>query len=139
MTGRQSSATDRALERVRQGETAYAAAKAEGISLSTIYRALARALNTLKQPLPPPRTSPDYEFETRVCGIPCTVRIVHWEPLTPAHVNGPPEDCYPAEGGSAEWELLDGHGRRALWLERKMSPKDRSRLEDAIFDHMLNL
>ena len=137
MTGRQSSATDRALARVRQGETAYAAAKAEGISLSTIYRALSRALNTFKQPLP--RPSPDHEFETRVCGIPCIVRIVHWEPFTPAHVNGPPEDCYPAEGGSAEWELLDRHGRRALWLERKMSPKDRSRLEDLIFDHMLNL
>ena len=43
MTGRQSSATERALLRIKAGKTtAYAAAKAEGIALSTIYRALKR-------------------------------------------------------------------------------------------------
>jgi len=42
MAGRQSSATDKALARIQAGETAYAAAKAEGIALSTIYRALKR-------------------------------------------------------------------------------------------------
>lgn len=42
MSGRQSSAVDRALKRVEKGSTAYAAAKAEGIALSTIYRALKR-------------------------------------------------------------------------------------------------
>lgn len=42
MTGRQSSATEKALTRIQGGETAYAAAKAEGIALSTIYRALKR-------------------------------------------------------------------------------------------------
>lgn len=47
MTGRESAATERALERIRTGEckTAYAAAKAEGIALSTIYRALDREKN----------------------------------------------------------------------------------------------
>jgi len=35
-------ATDRALARVAAGETRYAAAKAEGINLSTIYRAYSR-------------------------------------------------------------------------------------------------
>lgn len=43
MPPRQSAAVDRALARVAAGQTAYAAAKAEGIALSTIYRALARA------------------------------------------------------------------------------------------------
>jgi transposase len=42
MPARQSSAVDRALKRIRKGATAYAAAKAEGIALSTIYRALKR-------------------------------------------------------------------------------------------------
>lgn len=42
MPARQSAAVDRALERVRRGETAYRAAKNEGIALSTIYRALKR-------------------------------------------------------------------------------------------------
>ena len=34
--------TKRALERIGQGETAYRAAKNEGIALATIYRALRR-------------------------------------------------------------------------------------------------
>jgi hypothetical protein len=40
MAAKISAATERALARVKAGETAYAAAKAEGIALSTIYRAL---------------------------------------------------------------------------------------------------
>lgn len=40
MTARTSAATERALARVQAGETPYAAAKAEGVALSTIYRAL---------------------------------------------------------------------------------------------------
>ena len=40
--GSPTQATLRALARVRKGQTAYAAAKAEGIALSTIYRALKR-------------------------------------------------------------------------------------------------
>ncbi len=42
-TRRQSAATERALARVAAGQTAYSAARAEGIALSTIYRALKRA------------------------------------------------------------------------------------------------
>lgn len=40
MAAKTSAATERALARVASGESAYAAAKAEGIALSTIYRAL---------------------------------------------------------------------------------------------------
>lgn len=40
MSGRRSAATERALARVKNGETPYSAAKAEGIALSTIYRAV---------------------------------------------------------------------------------------------------
>lgn len=42
MSGQQSAAVDRALKLVLKGWTAYAAAKKEGIALSTIYRALKR-------------------------------------------------------------------------------------------------
>ena len=40
MAAKTSAATERGLARVKAGETPYAAAKAEGIALSTIYRAL---------------------------------------------------------------------------------------------------
>lgn len=42
MSAQQSAAVDRAIARIAKGMTAYAAAKAEGIALSTIYRALKR-------------------------------------------------------------------------------------------------
>lgn len=42
MTGKVSAATERALKLVAKGMTAYAAAKKEGIALSTIYRCLKR-------------------------------------------------------------------------------------------------
>lgn len=42
MTGQVSGKTERALKLVLKGWTAYAAAKKEGIALSTIYRALKR-------------------------------------------------------------------------------------------------
>lgn len=42
MAARESYATHKALEMIRKGSTPYAAAKATGISLSTIYRALRR-------------------------------------------------------------------------------------------------
>ena len=46
MATKTSAATERALARVKAGETAYAAAKAEGIALSTIYRALRKPEET---------------------------------------------------------------------------------------------
>jgi hypothetical protein len=46
MAGKTSSATERAIDRVKNGETAYSAAKAEGIALSTIYRALKKLRST---------------------------------------------------------------------------------------------
>jgi len=42
MSGKPSAAVERALARVAAGQTAYSAAKAEGLALSTIYRALKR-------------------------------------------------------------------------------------------------
>ena len=42
MSARQSAAVDRALKRIAKGSTAYAAAKREGLALSTVYRAVKR-------------------------------------------------------------------------------------------------
>jgi transposase len=50
MAGRPSAATERALKRVAKGESAYSAAKAEGVALSTIYRALKRQKKQKEKP-----------------------------------------------------------------------------------------
>lgn len=78
------------------------------------------------------------EFEDRCCGIPCIIRVTSWDKYIPAYVSGPPEHCYPAEGGCGDWEVLDMRGRRAAWLERKLAQDDREqrRLEEAVFEHM---
>ena len=80
------------------------------------------------------------EFESTCCGIPCIVRVTYWEPYLPAKVNGPPDYCYPAEGGEGEWEILDRKGKPAPWLEKKLQGNrdECRRLEQEVFDHMEN-
>jgi len=78
------------------------------------------------------------EFETRVCGIPCIVRVTYWEPYLPAKISGPPENCYPEEGGCGEWEILDARGRPAPWLEKKMTDADRQAVDAFLFEQMEN-
>ena len=81
-----------------------------------------------------------HEFEARVCGIPCIIRVLSWDYYIPAKVSGPPEYCYPAEGGDGEWEILDQRGRPAPWLEKKLhgNKKEVARLEAFVFDQMEN-
>ena len=76
------------------------------------------------------------EFDTRVRGIPCIVRVTYWEPYIPAKISGPPDNCYPAEGGEGDWEILDSRGRPAPWLEKKMAPQDHAKLSKEVFDFM---
>lgn len=79
------------------------------------------------------------EFDTTVCGIPCIVRVTYWEAYDPGCTSGPPERCYPAEGGDGEWEILDRNGRPAPWLENKMTERDKQILARKVFNYMENL
>lgn len=76
------------------------------------------------------------EIEARVCDIPCLVVVTHYEPFAPGRTYGPPELCYPDEGGEAEWHLADRRGRKAEWLERKMNQGERDRVDALVFAHM---
>ena len=76
------------------------------------------------------------EFESTVCGIPCIIRVTYWESYRPAYVSGLPENCYPAEGGCGDWEVLDRRGRPAAWLERKLTDRERSLIDGEVFGHM---
>jgi hypothetical protein len=80
------------------------------------------------------------EFDTTCCGIPCIIRVTYWEAYVPAKVSGPPENCYPAEGGCGDWEILDRRGRPAPWLEKKLQgdARESERLEQEVFDYMEN-
>lgn len=76
------------------------------------------------------------EIEARVCGIPCLIGLIDYEAYLPAYVSGPPDRCYPAEGGSGSWEILDSRGRPAPWLEKKMTAKDHDEVDEIVFNYM---
>lgn len=78
------------------------------------------------------------EIEHTVCGIPCIIGVTDYEPYVSAQTYGPPENCYPAEGGYGEYELLDRKGYRALWLERKVTAQEEDNIQEAIFEYMEN-
>jgi len=76
------------------------------------------------------------EFEDRVAGIPCVIVVTSWEPFRRGRVSGPPELCYPDEGGCGDWEVRDRRGRPAPWLERKLTDAERERIDQRVFEVM---
>lgn len=78
------------------------------------------------------------EFETTCCDIPCIVRVTAWEPYRPAFISGPPDNCYPAEGGCGEWELLDLDGNPSAELDKlvRTYPQVERALDQEVFDFM---
>lgn len=75
-------------------------------------------------------------FETYIDETPCKIKVTHWEPYRPAFTSGPPEDCYPAEGGYGDWEVLDMRERPAPQLAAKMTEQERKRIDSMVFDFM---
>lgn len=76
------------------------------------------------------------EIETHVAGIPCIIGVTDYEAYVPAYISGPPEYCYPSEGGFGGYILLDRKGYRAKWLERKLNDRIEREIQDEIFNHM---
>ena len=64
------------------------------------------------------------QFTTKVAGIPCICEVT-------AHYRGKPATRFD-EGDDVEFEciILDSKGRRAAWLEKKLTDDDYSRLAD---------
>jgi hypothetical protein len=69
-------------------------------------------------------------FNTTACGIPCQVEVTSYRPGTP---DGRWEPGDPTE---IEWQLLDRRGRRAPWLERKLTQAQNDDLEQEAITFM---
>lgn len=67
-------------------------------------------------------------MNTRVAGIPCSVEVTAFSPYR-CNRRGHIDHWLPDELPEIEFMILDRRGHPAPWLERKLSPADRRRLE----------
>ena len=61
-------------------------------------------------------------IHTQIAGIPCQISIITLTKRIPATWGGP------EDGGDFEFVVLDRNGRRAKWLERKLTKCDEERI-----------
>lgn len=71
------------------------------------------------------------EFESRIAGIPCTIRVLEYTAPQPMLVTGSGfGDAEPPVREDWDFDILDRRGRRADWLAEKLTPADEQRLLD---------
>ena len=69
------------------------------------------------------------DYPVRVLGgLPALARIHSYRPHVPATWHAP------AEGPEIDWDLLDARGRRALWIERRLTPAQLEEIEHELLD-----
>ena len=73
----------------------------------------------------------------RIQGIPCLIRVIDHGWYSPAVTHLAPEDCHPADGEAPQFRVYDRRGRRAPWLERKMTDEDIETIERLITEEEL--
>lgn len=73
-------------------------------------------------------------FDTKVQGIPCQCQVTLLSMHKPSVRYGTGAgDVSPPEHMEMEIRLLDSRGFQAHWLEKKMTPEDRARLQEEFF------
>ena len=80
------------------------------------------------------------EFQTKVCGIPCTVVVTLYRKAVPMRIYGSGMgDCDPPEPEEFEFHLLDRKGYPAQWLEAKLTPVDEQQIYEDFQIYLENL
>jgi hypothetical protein len=78
------------------------------------------------------------EFSSKVAGIPCTIGVVEfsWSRGSYSYNAASDMDYY----GYVEfaYDVLDRRGRKAEWLERKLTDADVERLQEEAIEHFRN-
>ena len=75
-------------------------------------------------------------MKTRIAGIPCVIDVTYYSPGSPGRYYGHPDSLYPEEPAEIVWRVLDRRGYPAPWLERKLRPEDRERIERELLEHI---
>lgn len=76
------------------------------------------------------------EIESRIAGIPCLIGVTHFNSVRGSYSYNAPSDMDYYGYTESEWEVLDRRGRPAAWLERKLTDRKRSRIDEEVFEHM---
>jgi len=76
------------------------------------------------------------EIESRVAGIPCLIGVTDFSSVRGSYSYHADSDMDYYGYSESEWEVLDRRGRPAAWLERKLTDRERSRIDDEVFEHM---
>jgi hypothetical protein len=77
-------------------------------------------------------------IETRVAGIPCLISVTHFDSVRGSYSYNAPSDMDYYGYTEVEFEVLDRRGRPAPWLERKLTSKERERIEQEIAENMVD-
>lgn len=75
------------------------------------------------------------DFDTHIQGIPCQVLVTSYDNVKGSYSYNAPSDLDYHGYTDMEYEILDRRGYPAPWLERKMTQKDRDRIEQEIIDN----
>jgi len=74
-------------------------------------------------------------LSSTVSGIPCQIKLISYVPSWDGK-KGHIDHWLPDEPEEIEFEVYDRKGYRAEWLERKISDKDRSRIEKQLMEEV---
>jgi hypothetical protein len=76
------------------------------------------------------------DIETCIAGIPAIVRVTDYIKVKGSHDYNAPSDMDFYGYQEYEYDVCDRRGRPAPWLEKKLTGKDRDRIDFDITKHM---
>jgi hypothetical protein len=75
------------------------------------------------------------EIESRVAGIPCIIGVTHFESVKGSFDYHADSDWDYHGYTECEFEVLDRRGRKAAWLERKLTDDMTQKIESEIAEY----
>ena len=75
------------------------------------------------------------EIETRVAGIPCIIGVTEYECVKGSYSYHAASDWDYYGYTECEFDVLDRRGRKAAWLERKLTDKITREIEQEIAEY----
>lgn len=75
-------------------------------------------------------------FETKIHGIPCQIDVTNFLVVEGSHSYNADSDWDYYGYTEFEFEVYDRKGYPAAWLERKLTPTDRERIQEEYTKHI---